>query len=403
MCGAGSSAADHRCERDADHLVLSGAAIAIDGTTLFPAGHDLVARHPRGAADAENRVDPGGAFATQSATVPGSRANGRRRDRLGADRGLPLLMFSIGGMLCSRGQRPAADVHRARGALPAVVLLCGLARRRRLLSQEAAMKYFLLGAFSSAFFLYGRGHALRLRGFGAPVRHLRRGLRQRGNDALLLIGMALLGVRPCCSRSVRCRSRLDPGRLPGRADPDHRVHGRGHQGVAFGALMRVYYVALGGAKWTGTDDLGRRHRHHDLRCAGRDRQTDVKRMLAYSSIAHAGFILVGLSATSQKGLSATLFYLATMASPRWPRSPSSAWCADGGGEATHCRSGRLGGARGGGGHLRVAPAGLRRDPADQRFRREVRGVLGGRVGRGHPTGRGRCAVQRDRRVLSTSG
>ena len=53
-------------------------------------------------------------------------------------------------------------------------LLCGLARRRRLLSQEAALKYFLLGSFASAFFLYGACAALRLRGVDVAVRHLRR-------------------------------------------------------------------------------------------------------------------------------------------------------------------------------------------------------------------------------------
>ena len=68
----------------------------------------------------------------------------------------PLTMFAIGGMLLF----PAADdlltmfIALEVLSLP-LYLLCGLARRRRLLSQEAALKYFLLGAFSSAFFLYG--------------------------------------------------------------------------------------------------------------------------------------------------------------------------------------------------------------------------------------------------------
>ena len=68
----------------------------------------------------------------------------------------PLTMFAVGGMLLF----PAADdlltmfIALEVLSLP-LYLLCGLARRRRLLSQEAALKYFLLGAFSSAFFLYG--------------------------------------------------------------------------------------------------------------------------------------------------------------------------------------------------------------------------------------------------------
>ncbi len=88
----------------------------------------------------------------------------------------PLTMFAIGGMLLF----PAADdlltmfIALEVLSLP-LYLLCGLARRRRLLSQEAALKYFLLGAFSSAFFLYGVAHAVRLRRHAGPRRHRRRG------------------------------------------------------------------------------------------------------------------------------------------------------------------------------------------------------------------------------------
>jgi NADH-quinone oxidoreductase subunit N len=64
-------------------------------------------------------------------------------------------------------------------------------------------------------------------------------------------------------------------------------------------------------------------------------QTDVKRMLAYSSIAHAGFILVGLAATNQKGLSATLFYLATYGFATLAAFAVVGLVRDGGGEATH--------------------------------------------------------------------
>ncbi len=77
----------------------------------------------------------------------------------------PLTMFAVGGMLLF----PAADdlltmfIALEVLSLP-LYLLCGLARRNRLLSQEAALKYFLLGAFSSAFFSVRRRDAVRLRG-----------------------------------------------------------------------------------------------------------------------------------------------------------------------------------------------------------------------------------------------
>src|ERR1700750_2532696 len=80
-------------------------------------------------------------------------------------------------------------------------LLCGLARRRRLLSQEASMKYFLLGSFSSAFFLFGTAM---LYGFAGSVRlsdiaeAITGGTTPTdmlaGKDGLLLLGTALLAV-----------------------------------------------------------------------------------------------------------------------------------------------------------------------------------------------------------------
>ena len=66
----------------------------------------------------------------------------------------PLTMFAIGGMMLfpAAGDFLTMFVALEVLSLP-LYLMCGLARRRRLLSQEAALKYFLLGAFSSAFFL----------------------------------------------------------------------------------------------------------------------------------------------------------------------------------------------------------------------------------------------------------
>ena len=68
----------------------------------------------------------------------------------------PLTMFAIGGMLVFPAANDLLTMFVALEVLSLpLYLMCGLARRRRLLSQEAAVKYFLLGAFSSAFFLYG--------------------------------------------------------------------------------------------------------------------------------------------------------------------------------------------------------------------------------------------------------
>ena len=119
----------------------------------------------------------------------------------------PLTMFALGGMLLF----PAADdlltmfVALEVLSLP-LYLMCGLARRRRLLSQEAALKYFLLGAFSSAFFLYGVAHAVRLcrhpePAAGSPTRPRPAPATRRWRSSASACCRSA-----CCSRSVRCRS-----------------------------------------------------------------------------------------------------------------------------------------------------------------------------------------------------
>ena len=97
------------------------------------------------------------AFAAQAAAVPGSA-----EEREGLLAGIshtevyPLTLFAVGGMLLFPASNDLLTMFVALEVLSLpLYLLCGLARRRRLLSQEAAMKYFLLGAFSSAFFLFG--------------------------------------------------------------------------------------------------------------------------------------------------------------------------------------------------------------------------------------------------------
>ena len=129
-------------------------------------------------------------------------------------------------------------------------LLCGLARRRRLLSQEAALKYFLLGAFSSGFFLYGvaliYGYAGSMH-FGEINEAVRNDTAQP-DAAADRHGHA--GGRPAVQGRRRAVPGLDARRLPGRPDRGHGVHGRGTKIAAFGAMLRLFYVAFGADRWT---------------------------------------------------------------------------------------------------------------------------------------------------------
>src|ERR1700754_3181024 len=147
------------------HTAVLG-AIAVDAPALFLQATILLVGVLGILLIAERRIpapldaEPGpglDAFTPQASALAGSVV-----EKLATKAGImqtevfPLTLFAIGGMLLF----PAADdlltmfIALEVLSLP-LYLLCGLARRRRLLSQEASLKYFLLGAFSSAFFLYG--------------------------------------------------------------------------------------------------------------------------------------------------------------------------------------------------------------------------------------------------------
>ncbi len=174
-------------------------------------------------------------------------------------------------------------------------LLCGLARRRRLISQEAAMKYFLLGAFSSAFFLYG---IALIYGFSGSVHFadISNAVSSRsGANGLLLAGIGLVAVGLLFKVSAAPFHSWTPDVYQGAPTAVTAFMAACTKLAAFGALLRVFYVALGGARWDWqpmfwivavlTMAVG---------SIIAITQTDIKRMLAYSSIAHAGFLLTAL-------------------------------------------------------------------------------------------------------------
>ena len=223
------------------------------------------------------------------------------------------MLFATGGMLIFPATgRPADALRRARGALAAAVPATGMARRRRLLSQEASMKYFLLGAFSSALLLFGialvYGYSGSLRyseiaeATQIPERPGQPAARRLGADP----------VSACCSRSARCRSirgRPTSTRAPRRRSPaswrraprwprSARCCGsstrccRGSRGTSASLLWTVAILTM----VVGT--------------VAALVQTDMKRVLGYSSIAHAGFILHRHHrARTRRGIVAVLFYL----------------------------------------------------------------------------------------------
>ncbi len=316
--------------------VAAEGAVAIDGMTLFLQGTILLLGIVAVLLLAERKL--GGEFAAAASTVPGSAAEREVTARGWVQTEIyPLLMFSIGGMMVF----PAANdlllmfVALEVLSLP-LYLLCGLARRRRLLSQEAALKYFLLGAFSSAFFLYG---IALLYGYAGSVRLTDIAAAVSGsseNDALLLFGMALIAVGLLFKVGAVPFHAWTPDVYQGAPTPITGFMAAATKVAAFGALLRVFYVGLGGAKWDWHPMIwGVAIATMIFGSLVALVQTDVKRMLAYSSIAHAGFILVGLVATNREGLSAVLFYLLAYGFSTIAAFAIVSLVRDGSGEATH--------------------------------------------------------------------
>jgi NADH-quinone oxidoreductase subunit N len=185
---------------------------------------------------------------------------------------------------------------------------------RRAESQEAGMKYFVLGAFSSAFFLYGIAliygsvgstNLTRIASFNPVL------LGSTSPPALMLAGFGLLLVGFGFKVAAVPFHAWTPDVYQGSPSPAVIFMASAVKVAGFAGLIRVFVVAFGGYKADWQPYL------YALAVATllvgsvlAVVQTDVKRMLAYSSISHAGFILVGVQAASDEGVAGALFYLA---------------------------------------------------------------------------------------------
>jgi NADH-quinone oxidoreductase subunit N len=297
-------------------LVLQGAILLVGVlAVIFIAerrdGVDL-ATGP-GAATATAHITSGlDSFTPQASAVPDSAAEhqairaGVRQTEL-----FPLTTLAVGGMLVFPAANDLLTMFVALEVLSLpLYLLCGLARHRRLLSQEAAVKYFLLGAFSSAFFLYGVALLYGATGtLSLPgIAHALTG--HTSNDSMALTGVALLAVGLLFKVGAVPFHSWIPDVYQGAPTPITGFMAAATKVAAFGALLRVVYVALPPLhdQWRPvlwaisivTMVVG---------TVTAVNQADVKRMLAYSSIAHVGFILTGVIAANSAGLASTMFYL----------------------------------------------------------------------------------------------
>jgi len=187
-------------------------------------------------------------------------------------------------------------------------------RRRALSSNEASLKYFILGSFATAFFLYGIAMTYgatgttridAVREFLTTTQHL---------PSLAVLGLGLIFVGLGFKVVVAPFQIYAPDVYEGAPTPVTALLASGPKAATFALMLRIFYVSFGSSSslwfwviWVSavlTMFIGN---------FAALVQSNVKRMLAYSSIAHAGYILVAFIASTELGIAAVLFYLAAYA------------------------------------------------------------------------------------------
>ncbi len=223
-----------------------------------------------------------------------------------------LVLLATVGMMFFAGTRDLMLIFLGLELLSvAVYVLTGVNRRDRR-SAEAALKYFLLGAFSSAFFLFGI--AMVYGGAGSVnLALVQAAVGVDGVDANMLLkgGMALLLVGFAFKVAAVPFHMWTPDAYEGAPAPITAFMAAAVKAAAFAAFLRVFLTAFSGLYeiWFG---LVAALAFVTMIAANLIAlaEDSVKRMLAYSSIAHAGYLLVAVAAANEVGAGAFLYYLA---------------------------------------------------------------------------------------------
>ena len=299
--------------RDSMAVTLGG-SIAIDGVALFLQGALLLLAFIAVLVMAERFGGVGSdAFTPMGASTPGSsQEDAATRAGFATSEVFPLTLFAVFGMMIFVAANDLITMFVALEVLSLpLYIMTGLARRRRLLSQEAALKYFLLGAFSSAFFLFGTALLYGYAG-SSDLKAISRAITSNAGDldGLLLPGVVLVLVGLLFKVGAVPFHSWTPDAYQGAPTPVTGFMAACTKLAAFGAILRLVYVGIAANRWDWqlavvviailTMVFG---------AVLSVTQTDVKRLLAYSSIAHAGFILVGVLAFSEAAITGVMFYL----------------------------------------------------------------------------------------------
>ena len=237
------------------------------------------------------------------------------RDRLPAGEYYAMLMFAIFGMMLMAQATDLLVIFLALETMSiAVYILTGI-RRDQQQSTEAAFKYFLLGAFASSFFLYGIAFLYGVTGT-TNIERLSTAIaaQSMSGNPMILLGIGLLIVGFAFKIAAVPFHMWSPDAYEGAPTVVTGFMSTGVKAAAIAAFVRVFLKGLDPmiADWApvlwwiaaATMIVG---------TVVGVAQTSLKRMLAYSSIAHGGYLLAGLVAGSDVGKASILFYLAAYA------------------------------------------------------------------------------------------
>ncbi len=238
-----------------------------------------------------------------------------RREGIDGPEMYVLMMLSAAGGVVMAGAGDLIVLFLGLETLSIPVYVMAALHVRRSESLEAGLKYFVLGAFSSAFLLYGMAlvygatgslNLVEIRAYFASVVIL--------DDAMLLAGLAMLLVGLGFKVAAVPFHAWTPDVYQGAPTPVVAYMASAVKVAGFAALVRVFVVTFAHYRldWQPAV-LGLAVLTLLVGAVLAIVQHDVKRMLAYSSISHAGFILVGVQAASHRGTAAVVFYLAAYA------------------------------------------------------------------------------------------
>jgi NADH-quinone oxidoreductase subunit N len=323
-----------------NQTVTLGGSVVVDGVSVFLMGALLLLAVISVLIMGERFGGVGAdAFTPMGASTPGSNQEDiATRAGYATSEVFPLALFAVLGMMVFLTANDLITMFVGLEVLSLpLYIMTGLARRRRLLSQEAALKYFLLGAFSSAFFLFG---SALLYGYAASsdLRAIAVAISTASGDldGLLVPGVVLVLVGLLFKVGAVPFHSWTPDAYQGAPTPVTGFMAACTKLAAFGVILRLTFVGVGADRWDWQGGLYVVAVLTMIVGAVLSvTQTDVKRLLAYSSIAHAGFILVGVLAFSQAAIGGVMFYLVAYGFATVAAFGLIAMVRQGGSEASH--------------------------------------------------------------------